>query len=97
MINMLEFSLTLMFLTTLFTFCSIHKHLLMTLLSLEMLVLVMYLLFFIFMVTYNCGGYFILLFLTFSVCEGCLGLAILVSLIRCHGNDMIMSMNMLSW
>lgn len=69
----------------------------MTLLRLEILVLVIYLLFFIFIINYNCGGYFILLFLTFSVCEGCLGLAILVSLIRCHGNDIIMTLNILSW
>lgn len=35
------------------------------------------------------GGdkYFILFFLTFAACEGALGLALLVSLVRRHGND----------
>nr|AEH21235.1 NADH dehydrogenase subunit 4L [Himacerus nodipes] len=92
-----EMLLILMIFTSMYSFCSLHKHLLMTLLSLEMLVLVVYLMVFLFMSSYNCGGYFILMFLTFAVCEGCLGLSILVSLIRCHGNDNIMSMNILSW
>jgi hypothetical protein len=31
--------------------------------------------------------FFFIIFLTFIVCEGVLGLSILVSLIRTHGND----------
>nr|AEH21222.1 NADH dehydrogenase subunit 4L [Himacerus apterus] len=97
MMYMLETSLLIMILTSLYSFCSLHKHLLLTLLSLEMLVLVVFMMIFLFMNSYNCGGYFILMFLTFSVCEGCLGLSILVTLIRCHGNDYILSINTLTW
>lgn len=31
--------------------------------------------------------YILIVFLVFSVCEGSLGLSILVSIIRSHGND----------
>ena len=37
----------------------------------------------------NVGGdlYFRLFFLTLAACEGALGLALLVSIVRTHGND----------
>nr|YP_009968786.1 NADH dehydrogenase subunit 4L [Argyra pingwuensis]QNC71311.1 NADH dehydrogenase subunit 4L [Argyra pingwuensis] len=72
-----------------------RKHLLSMLLSLEYMVLslfclmVMYLLFFGYQLFFN------MMFLTFSVCEGALGLSILVSLIRTHGNDYFQSFNIL--
>nr|YP_007025082.1 NADH dehydrogenase subunit 4L [Gorpis humeralis]AEH21209.1 NADH dehydrogenase subunit 4L [Gorpis humeralis] len=94
---MIEYVMVTMFMISLLTFCRMHKHLLMTLLSMEMLTLMIFLLFFIFLTNYGCGGYFMLVYLTFAVCEGCLGLAILVSLIRCCGNDMIMPLSVLSW
>nr|UPL65827.1 NADH dehydrogenase subunit 4L [Alloeorhynchus sp.] len=87
----------LMFITSMMVFCSARKHLLLTLLSLEMLVLSLFLILFNFILNYGCGAYFIFIFLTFSVCEGCLGLSILVSLIRSHGNDNLSSMSLLSW
>lgn len=78
-------------------FCSKRKHLLLTLLRLEYLVLIIFFIFFIFLLTIIIEGYFVLVFLTFSVCEGALGLGILVSLIRCHGNDNIISLSSLIW
>nr|YP_007025108.1 NADH dehydrogenase subunit 4L [Gorpis annulatus]AEI53351.1 NADH dehydrogenase subunit 4L [Gorpis annulatus] len=95
--NFMEYTVITMFIISMFTFCLVFKHLLMTLLSMEFLVLTNFFLFFMFLDNYGCGFYIIMLFLTFSVCEACLGLAILVSLIRCHGNDMIMSLNPLLW
>jgi NADH-ubiquinone oxidoreductase chain 4L len=37
--------------------------------------------------SFNYGLFFVVYFFVFSVCEGSLGLSILVSMIRSHGND----------
>nr|YP_009472930.1 NADH dehydrogenase subunit 4L [Macrosaldula sp. PJ-2017]AST10160.1 NADH dehydrogenase subunit 4L [Macrosaldula sp. PJ-2017] len=97
MLMLYNFMLIFMFISGLYVFCSMHKHLLLTLLSIEFLVLVLFLSFFYFLMNYMYNMYFILVFLTLSVCEGALGLSILVSLIRCHGNDNINSLSPLSW
>nr|YP_010184620.1 NADH dehydrogenase subunit 4L [Zicrona caerulea]QVH34052.1 NADH dehydrogenase subunit 4L [Zicrona caerulea]UCC46152.1 NADH dehydrogenase subunit 4L [Zicrona caerulea] len=78
-------------------FCSTRKHLLLSLLSLEYMVLVTF--FSLFLVMYNFGYelYLTLMFLVFTVCEGALGLSILVSLVRSQGNDYLSSMSLLSW
>nr|YP_009694393.1 NADH dehydrogenase subunit 4L [Pterostichus niger]ANJ70622.1 NADH dehydrogenase subunit 4L [Pterostichus niger]QEI26053.1 NADH dehydrogenase subunit 4L [Pterostichus niger] len=72
-----------------------RKHLLLMLLSLEFIILSLYILLFIYLSMFNYEYYFILMFLVFCVCESVLGLSILVSLIRTHGNDYFFSMNML--
>nr|QYF09661.1 NADH dehydrogenase subunit 4L [Ptilocnemus lemur] len=81
----------------LLVFCSMRKHLLLTLLSLEFMVLGLYLMFFVFVIMYDIMGYIVLVFLTFSVCEGSIGLSILVSIIRSHGNDSILGLSLLEW
>nr|YP_009692474.1 NADH dehydrogenase subunit 4L [Limnogonus poissoni]QEH58886.1 NADH dehydrogenase subunit 4L [Limnogonus poissoni]QEH58900.1 NADH dehydrogenase subunit 4L [Limnogonus poissoni]QEH58927.1 NADH dehydrogenase subunit 4L [Limnogonus poissoni] len=86
-----------MFICGLFIFCSLRKHLLLTLLSLEYLVIVIFFCFFYFLFFYGGEFNFVILFLTFSVCEGVLGLSILVSMIRSHGNDNLMNMSGLMW
>nr|YP_009472904.1 NADH dehydrogenase subunit 4L [Aphelocheirus jendeki]AST10108.1 NADH dehydrogenase subunit 4L [Aphelocheirus jendeki] len=89
-LNMIDYFLYFiffMFSSGMIVFCSVRKHLLLTLLSLEFLVLVLFISFFNYLMMFNYENYFGLIFLTFSVCEGALGLSILVSLIRCHGND----------
>nr|YP_011002198.1 NADH dehydrogenase subunit 4L [Dicranoptycha shandongensis]WPO01003.1 NADH dehydrogenase subunit 4L [Dicranoptycha shandongensis] len=63
------------------------KHLLMMLLSLEFMVLGLFLCLFLYLNYFSYESFFIMLFLTFTVCEGALGLAVLVSMIRTHGND----------
>nr|UJY96935.1 NADH dehydrogenase subunit 4L [Potamometra tibetensis] len=92
-----SFFMWYMFFMGLIVFCSLRKYLLLTLLSLEYLVVVVFLGFFIFLMNYSGEYYFIIIFLTFSVCEGVLGLSILVSMIRCHGNDNLMNMSSLLW
>nr|YP_009648962.1 NADH dehydrogenase subunit 4L [Acisoma panorpoides]QDA21648.1 NADH dehydrogenase subunit 4L [Acisoma panorpoides]UKM30536.1 NADH dehydrogenase subunit 4L [Acisoma panorpoides] len=78
----------------LWSFISKRKHLLSTLLSLEFIVLSLFFyVFFIFVFYFEL--YFLMYFLTFGVCEGALGLGILVSMIRSHGNDYFTSFNML--
>nr|UJG45341.1 NADH dehydrogenase subunit 4L [Aquarius najas] len=86
-----------MFICGLLIFCSLRKHLLLTLLSLEYLVVVFFFVFFCFLYNYESEYNFIIIFLTFSVCEGVLGLSILVSMIRCHGNDNLMNLSGLMW
>lgn len=68
-------------------FVSTRKHLLSTLLRLEFIVLRLFLFLFIYLNIFNYETYFRIIFLTFRVCEGALGLSILVSIIRTHGND----------
>nr|QNE85917.1 NADH dehydrogenase subunit 4L [Brachyptera risi] len=76
-------------------FSSKRKHLLLTLLSLEFIVLSLFLILFIYLNSMNYELYFSMIFLTFSVCEGALGLSILVSMIRTHGNDYFQSFSIL--
>uniref|UniRef100_A0AAU7BAI4 NADH-ubiquinone oxidoreductase chain 4L n=1 Tax=Insulanoplectron spinosum TaxID=3073471 RepID=A0AAU7BAI4_9ORTH len=83
--------MVMMFLSGVFVFCSKRKHLLITLLSLEFIVLSLFLMLFNYLNLYNYELYFSMVFLTFSVCEGVLGLSILVSMIRTHGNDFFQS------
>nr|YP_004564078.1 NADH dehydrogenase subunit 4L [Libelloides macaronius]CBW30528.1 NADH dehydrogenase subunit 4L [Libelloides macaronius] len=72
-----------------------RKHLLSMLLSLEFLVLSLFFLLVIYLIYYKFEFFFSMIFLTFSVCEGALGLSILVSMIRTHGNDYFQSFNIL--
>nr|YP_010895102.1 NADH dehydrogenase subunit 4L [Dorylomorpha alaskensis]WJW73628.1 NADH dehydrogenase subunit 4L [Dorylomorpha alaskensis] len=79
----------------LFVFVSSYKHLLSMLLSLEYIVLSLFMLLFMFLNMNSFQEFFSMMFLTFSVCEGALGLSILVSMIRTHGNDYFQSFSIL--
>nr|AVJ52551.1 NADH dehydrogenase subunit 4L [Solenosthedium bilunatum] len=79
------------------TFCSYRNHLLLALLSLEFMVLSVFYMVIIMMVMYGYEMYFSLIFLVFSVCEGALGLSILVKMVRSQGNDYLMSISVLGW
>nr|YP_010417683.1 NADH dehydrogenase subunit 4L [Yoma algina]USF17803.1 NADH dehydrogenase subunit 4L [Yoma algina]USF18063.1 NADH dehydrogenase subunit 4L [Yoma sabina] len=85
----------LMFLFGNMIFVSKYKHLLIVLLSLEFMVLSIFffLMMYLMMLDYNL--YMLMVFLVFSVCEGALGLSILVSMIRTHGNDYFQSYNLI--
>nr|YP_009919048.1 NADH dehydrogenase subunit 4L [Acnemia nitidicollis]QMP96641.1 NADH dehydrogenase subunit 4L [Acnemia nitidicollis] len=85
----------IMFMFGMFVFISNRKHLLIMLLSLEFIVLSLFLILFIFLMVFKFEFYFLMVFLTFSVCEGALGLSILVSMIRTHGNNYFQSFNVL--
>nr|YP_010882189.1 NADH dehydrogenase subunit 4L [Pulchriphyllium bioculatum]WID87103.1 NADH dehydrogenase subunit 4L [Pulchriphyllium bioculatum] len=84
-----------MFFCGLILFSFSYSHFLISLLSLEYMVLSLFLMMFIYMGFY-CFDLFIIIFmLTFWVCEGILGLSLLVSLIRSYGNDFFSSINLL--
>nr|YP_010471473.1 NADH dehydrogenase subunit 4L [Brillia brevicornis]UVG40812.1 NADH dehydrogenase subunit 4L [Brillia brevicornis] len=96
MFMFLDFFLPLyLFFSGVIVFVSNRKHLLSVLLSLEFIVLSLFIFFFIFLSYLNYEFYFSLMFLVFSVCEGALGLSILVSMIRTHGNDYFNSFSLL--
>lgn len=85
----------IIFISGLIVFSLKRKHLLLILLRLEFLVLSVYLNLFIYLRYLFNDFFFSIVFLTFTVCEGALGLSILVSLIRTHGNDYFQSFNIL--
>nr|QXF29964.1 NADH dehydrogenase subunit 4L [Artemia salina] len=71
-------------------FSSSNKHLLVTLLSLEFLIL---LLFGVLMYSDYMSMINAFTFLSISVCEGALGLSVLVSLVRSSGSDQVLLLN----
>nr|YP_009471344.1 NADH dehydrogenase subunit 4L [Creobroter jiangxiensis]AVE15720.1 NADH dehydrogenase subunit 4L [Creobroter jiangxiensis] len=77
----------MMFFCGLWVFSSKRKHLLMTLLSLEFIILVLFIILYYYCMMMSGELYMTMFFLSFAVCEGTLGLSILVSMIRTHGND----------
>nr|WOR80767.1 NADH dehydrogenase subunit 4L [Pygoluciola sp.] len=79
-------------LLTMFFKCS---HLLLMLLSLEFIVLSLFFGLSIFFLIFKYESYFLMIFLSLSVCEGALGLSILVSMVRMYGNDYFNSFNVL--
>nr|AQP26583.1 NADH dehydrogenase subunit 4L [Odontotermes sp. A TB-2017] len=76
-------------------FCSSRSHLLVTLLSLEFIALVLYFSVYFYLCGFSYSLFFVVYFLVFSVCEGSLGLSILVSMVRSHGNDYFQSYSVL--
>nr|UPY81533.1 NADH dehydrogenase subunit 4L [Exhyalanthrax sp.] len=85
----------ILFIVGVLVFVSYRKHLLSMLLSLEYVVLSLFLVLFMYLVYLDNEMYFTMVFLTFSVCEGALGLSILVSMVRTHGNDYFQSFSVL--
>nr|YP_010722534.1 NADH dehydrogenase subunit 4L [Phocoderma betis]WDV16728.1 NADH dehydrogenase subunit 4L [Phocoderma betis] len=76
-------------------FVSKYKHLLIVMLSLEFIILSIFFFFLMYLSFFNYEMYMLMVFLVFSVCEGSLGLSILVSMIRTHGHDYFQSFNLL--
>nr|AXS65797.1 NADH dehydrogenase subunit 4L [Curculionoidea sp. 10 KM-2017] len=72
-----------------------RKHTLLMLMSLEFTIISMFFMFLNFLVSLNNEIYISMIFLTMSVCEGVLGLSILIMIIRTHGNDYFKSFNFL--
>nr|UFR82990.1 NADH dehydrogenase subunit 4L [Xylotrupes beckeri intermedius]UFR83003.1 NADH dehydrogenase subunit 4L [Xylotrupes beckeri]UFR83029.1 NADH dehydrogenase subunit 4L [Xylotrupes sumatrensis] len=90
----LFFSLFMYFMG-LMSFCVKRKHLLLMLLSLEFVMLSLYFNLYLYLMYFNYEFYFSMIFISMSVCEGALGLAILVSMVRTHNNDYFQTFNVL--
>nr|YP_010547227.1 NADH dehydrogenase subunit 4L [Odontocimbex svenhedini]UYK52166.1 NADH dehydrogenase subunit 4L [Odontocimbex svenhedini] len=90
------FELTyLIFFIGLLSFSMNRFHLLMVLLSLEFIVMSLFFLIIIYLNLNEMEMFFSMIFLTFSVCEGVLGLSILILMIRLNGNDYFQVLNLL--
>nr|QXG83126.1 NADH dehydrogenase subunit 4L [Ctenocephalides felis felis] len=84
-----------MFLVGLMKFSFNKKNLLLSLLILEYKALIMFLIFYFCFNYMMFENYFCNFYIVFTVCEGVLGLSILVAMIRTHGNDYFKSFNMM--
>nr|QXU60443.1 NADH dehydrogenase subunit 4L [Acasta sulcata] len=84
-----------MFLVGTWIYISKRKHLMNMLISLEYIVLSTFLL--MMLITFSMGleTYMSLIFLVASVCEGSLGVGMMVGMVRSHGSDYINSFNTL--
>nr|WRV01082.1 NADH dehydrogenase subunit 4L [Palaemon australis] len=79
----------------LLAFVGKRKHLLNVLLSLEFIMVSIFWLMLMSVGFMGGDSYFLMFFLTLAACEGALGLALLVSIVRSHGNDNFNSFNIL--
>nr|AWV84455.1 NADH dehydrogenase subunit 4L [Tettigotoma maculata] len=84
----------MMYCSGLVSLCMSRKHIMLSLLSLEFIILSLFCVFSIIVSVMFSESYMMLMFLTFSVCEGVTGLSTLVMMIRSHGNDHLMSVNL---
>nr|AOY39691.1 NADH dehydrogenase subunit 4L [Scolytinae sp. BMNH 1040146] len=79
-----------LFFSGLMVFVMKFKHFLLMLLSMEMMMLSLYTMLFIYLYQ-GCSDYFIsMIYLSMSVCEGALGLSLLVLMVRVYGGDMLL-------
>nr|YP_010411504.1 NADH dehydrogenase subunit 4L [Pissodes yunnanensis]URP30505.1 NADH dehydrogenase subunit 4L [Pissodes yunnanensis] len=85
-----SYSLVSLFFSSLYIYVSKYKHLLLMLLSLESVVLSLFLLLFMYSSQFFFEFFISMFFLSMSVCESALGLSLLVLMIRTHGSDMIL-------
>nr|YP_009725917.1 NADH dehydrogenase subunit 4L [Polionemobius taprobanensis]QHQ73114.1 NADH dehydrogenase subunit 4L [Polionemobius taprobanensis]WBK17699.1 NADH dehydrogenase subunit 4L [Polionemobius taprobanensis] len=93
--NALMMVVLFMYMSGLWMFCLKRKHLLVVLLSLEYMMLMMFMMIMLMLMSYEYSMYMLMVFLVFVVCEGALGLGILVSMIRSYGNDFFFSYSLL--
>nr|YP_010730016.1 NADH dehydrogenase subunit 4L [Leptopsylla segnis]WEF75056.1 NADH dehydrogenase subunit 4L [Leptopsylla segnis] len=84
-----------MFLLGLMKFSFNYKNLLVSLLILEYKVLMLFMIIYICLNSCMFESYFLMVYIVICVCESVLGLSILVSMIRSHGNDYFQGFNML--
>nr|YP_010117775.1 NADH dehydrogenase subunit 4L [Diplonevra funebris]QPN53548.1 NADH dehydrogenase subunit 4L [Diplonevra funebris] len=84
-----------MFLSGMYMFVSLRKYLLSMLLSLEFIMLSLFVYLYLYLMFNNYEVYLLMMFIIFMVCEGALGLSILVSMIRTYGNNNFQSINIL--
>nr|YP_010250891.1 NADH dehydrogenase subunit 4L [Ips calligraphus]QTV76825.1 NADH dehydrogenase subunit 4L [Ips calligraphus] len=86
---------TFLFFSGLVVYSLNYKHFLIMLLSLEVVVVSLFLLIFFFCSVYSLEVFLSIIYLSLSVCEGALGLSLLVLLIRTHGNDSLFTFDLL--
>nr|YP_010582879.1 NADH dehydrogenase subunit 4L [Uzeldikra longiprocessa]UGN61299.1 NADH dehydrogenase subunit 4L [Uzeldikra longiprocessa] len=81
-----------MFFMGMFSFIYVRKHILLCLISLEFIVISLLLMVYDFCLMFDNSYYIYLVMMTFYVCEGVMGLSVMVTMIRSYGNDYLNSM-----
>lgn len=94
---MLIYILTFIFLyfSRILVFAFKCKHFLVILLRLEISVVALYMGLFFMLTSINYEYFLSIIYLTIRVCEGALGLSLLVIIVRVHRNDYIITFNSL--
>jgi NADH-ubiquinone oxidoreductase chain 4L len=83
----------LLFFCGLLVFFFNYKHLLINLLRLEYIVLRIFLFIYLYLIFIEYEIFFTIVFLSFRVCEGVIGLSLLISIVRNYGNNYLQSLN----
>nr|AZL93382.1 NADH dehydrogenase subunit 4L [Pimpla luctuosa] len=86
-----------MFMITCFMFSYYYKHLMLTIISLEFIMISVFFNMFIILMVLESNLYLMIVFLTMGVCEGALGLSLIVLIVRFYGNDYMNSMSLMKW
>nr|ACY09444.1 NADH dehydrogenase subunit 4L [Diachasmimorpha longicaudata] len=85
------------FLMSCLMFTSFYKHILVTLISMEFMLINLFMNLFSIMINLNINIYLMTMFIGISVCESVLGLSILVYMIRNSGNDYSKTLYLMKW
>uniref|UniRef100_A0AAU6PC01 NADH-ubiquinone oxidoreductase chain 4L n=1 Tax=Dusuna sp. TaxID=3133678 RepID=A0AAU6PC01_9HEMI len=80
-----------MFMMSMLSMTLMRKHILMSLMSLEFMMMSLLFVNLMYCIMMGYSMYLFIFLMTFMVCEGVLGLSILVNMIRCQGNDFMNS------
>lgn len=91
----IKYIFVIIYIVGLIIFCIVCKHFLIILLRLEFIIISLFLGLFFILTIFDYELYFLIVFIIIVVSEGVLGLAILVSIIRTHGNDYFQRFNIL--
>nr|AHA52448.1 NADH dehydrogenase subunit 4L [Histeromerus sp. QL-2013] len=89
--------LLMLFLLSCLMFTFFYKHILLTLISLEFMMINIFINLYYLLIFIKLNMYFISIFIGISICEGILGLSLLVYLIRFSGNDYTNMLNLMKW
>nr|AJR19249.1 NADH dehydrogenase subunit 4L [Sericostoma personatum]QNE85905.1 NADH dehydrogenase subunit 4L [Sericostoma personatum] len=90
LMKIIIFMLIYIFIVGNYIFCFNYKHLLIMLLMLELMSMMIFFMFYMSLIMLDLNFYYLMLFLLIMVCEGVLGISILVYMIRIYGSDYYM-------
>nr|UJG10824.1 NADH dehydrogenase subunit 4L [Ips typographus]UUG47429.1 NADH dehydrogenase subunit 4L [Ips typographus]UUG47546.1 NADH dehydrogenase subunit 4L [Ips typographus] len=94
-INYYIIPFSLLFISGLVVYSLNYKHFLVMLLSLEVVVVSVFSLIFFFCSSFSLEVFLSIIYLALSVCEGALGLSLLVLIIRTYGSDSLFTFDLL--
>nr|YP_010963584.1 NADH dehydrogenase subunit 4L [Telingana formosanus]WKZ08067.1 NADH dehydrogenase subunit 4L [Telingana formosanus] len=87
---MVNFCILLIFFG-IFSLSLVREHVFLCLICLEFIIIYLLMLIYIYCLLFLSSFYVYVIMMTFYVCEGALGLGLMVLMIRCHSNDYLSS------